>query len=52
MKDGKLEKSDINPIVSDMSYTAIVETFGKDAAHVAKLMGVKKEKSSKKENKY
>ncbi len=52
MKNGKLEKKDINPEVAKYSYVKITRLFGDEADHVAKLMGVKKEKkSSKKENK-
>ena len=48
MKNGQLEKSDINPVVSDMSYAEITEIFGKQASHIAKLMGVKKAKKTTK----
>ena len=44
----RLEKKDINPIVSTYSYQKIIDLFGDDGKHVAKLMGVNKPKTTKK----
>jgi len=45
----ELTKKDINPIVAKMSYKEIESIFGVQAAHVAKVMGVKKTSKKKKE---
>lgn len=48
MKNGKLEKKDINPEVAKFTYAKITKLFGDEAEHVAKLMGVKKPSKKKK----